>query len=76
MISDLGLPEMDGYDLIREIRGGLAISPEQLPAIALSGYASDDDRARSLANGFQLHLEKPLDISMLPDAIRRVINKN
>jgi PAS domain S-box-containing protein len=76
MISDLGLPEMDGYDLIREIRGGLAIPPEQLPAIALSGYASDEDRERSLANGFQLHLQKPLDISMLPDVIRSVIHKN
>lgn len=76
MISDLGLPEMDGYDLIREVRGGLDISPEQLPAIALSGYASEEDRERSLANGFQLHLQKPLDISTLPDAIRSVINKN
>jgi len=76
MISDLGLPEMDGYDLIREIRGGLSISPEQLPAIALSGYASDEDRERSLANGFQLHLQKPLDISALPNAIRSLITKN
>ena len=76
IISDLALPEMDGYDLIREIRGGLSIPPEQLPAIALSGYASDEDRARSIANGFQLHLQKPLDITTLPKTIRGVINKN
>ncbi|HYJ91595.1 MAG TPA: PAS domain S-box protein [Pyrinomonadaceae bacterium] len=76
MISDLGLPEMDGYDLIREIRDGLRLSPVDLPAVALSGYASDEDRQRSEASGFQLHLQKPLDIALLPRTIRNVIGKS
>jgi PAS domain S-box-containing protein len=76
MISDLGLPEIDGYDLIRQIRDNLRIAPNELPAVALSGYASDEDRNRSLAHGFQLHLQKPLDISTLPRTIRELIKRS
>jgi PAS domain S-box-containing protein len=76
VISDLGLPEMDGYDLIREIRGKLGIASADLPAIALSGYAAEEDRERSLANGFQLHLQKPLDITTLPRTIKDLLERN
>jgi len=75
MISDLGLPGMDGHDLIREIRGSLGIDADQLPAIALSGYAADDDRHRSLSNGFQMHLQKPLDVSTLASTIRKLLDQ-
>jgi PAS domain S-box-containing protein len=76
LISDLGMPEMDGYDLINFVRNELRRGPETLPAVALSGYASADDRERSLASGFQLHLAKPLEmttllaelVSLLPDS--------
>ncbi len=59
MISDIGLPGADGYELIRRVR---AIAPG-LPAIAVSGYARAEDRKRALAEGFQLHLTKPVDLS-------------
>lgn len=75
MISDLGLPEMDGHDLIRQIRVKLGLSAEDLPAIALSGYVSEEDRHRSLSNGFQLHLQKPLDISTLAGTIRDLLKR-
>jgi PAS domain S-box-containing protein len=75
MISDLGLPGMDGHDLIREIRGSLGIDADELPAIALSGYAADDDRHRSLSNGFQMHLQKPLDVSTLASTIRNLLDQ-
>jgi CheY-like chemotaxis protein len=75
MISDLGLPGMDGHDLIREVRGQLGIDADQLPAIALSGYVADDDRHRSLSNGFQMHLQKPLDISTLASTIRSLLDQ-
>jgi CheY-like chemotaxis protein len=65
LISDLGMPEMDGYDLINFVRNELRRGPETLPAVALSGYASADDRERSLASGFQLHLAKPLEMTTL-----------
>ena len=75
MISDLGLPGMDGHDLIREIRGPLGIDADQLPAIALSGYVAEDDRHRSLSNGFQMHLQKPLDVSTLAYTVRQLLDQ-
>jgi len=75
MISDLGLPGMDGNDLIREIRETLGLGPDKLPAIALSGYAAEDDRNRSLNNGFQIHLQKPLDVSNLASTIISLLGR-
>jgi CheY-like chemotaxis protein len=75
IISDLGLPGMDGFDLIREIRGKLGIDAERMPAIALSGYVAEDDRHRSLSNGFQLHLQKPLDVSTLANAVKSLLER-
>jgi CheY-like chemotaxis protein len=75
IISDLGLPGMNGFDLIREIRGKLGIDAERMPAIALSGYVAEDDRHRSLSDGFQLHLQKPLDVSTLAESVRSLLNR-
>ena len=60
IISDIGMPEVDGYTLITEIRA-LPLG-KNLPAIALSAYAGDVHRQRSLNVGFQEHLNKPVDI--------------
>lgn len=73
IISDLGLPGMDGFDLIREVRNELGLLPASLPAIALSGYVAEDDRHRSLSSGFQLHLQKPLDVSTLALTIKSLL---
>jgi len=75
MISDLGLPGMDGHDLIREIRQSLGIDEHALPAIALSGYVAENDRNRSLSNGFQMHIQKPLDITTLASIVKALIDK-
>jgi CheY-like chemotaxis protein len=75
VISDLGMPVIDGYDLMREIRGSLKLGPRELPAIALSGYASKGDRDRALASGFQMHLAKPFDVSFLPEMIRSLLTE-
>lgn len=56
LLSDIGLPEMDGYQLIRAIREDLASTPEVLPAIAVSAFARDEDRARSILYGFQAQI--------------------
>ena len=60
IISDIGMPEVDGYTLITEIRA--LPQGKNLPAIALSAYAGDVHRQRSLNVGFQEHLNKPVDI--------------
>jgi CheY-like chemotaxis protein len=66
---------MDGYDLIKTVRHDLGLRPENLPAIALSGYVAEDDRHRSLSSGYQLHLQKPLDISSLTPTILSLLEK-
>jgi signal transduction histidine kinase len=60
LICDIGMPEMDGFSLIRRVR---TLPPERggtIPAAALTAYARDEDRARILASGFQIHMPKPV----------------
>jgi PAS domain S-box-containing protein len=64
LVSDLAMPGEDGYDLIRRIRDA-GWTAERLPAIALSAYARDDDRRRAILAGYQAHLSKPPDVSLL-----------
>jgi PAS domain S-box-containing protein len=68
LVSDIGMPERDGYDLIRTIRA-LGRGAEKLPAVAVTAFASPDDRQRALAAGFQVHLAKPVDPHELTDVI-------
>jgi PAS domain S-box-containing protein len=65
LVSDIGLPDIDGYDLIRMIRDETAGDEPVVPAIALTAYASSEDRARALRAGFQDHLSKPIDLAEL-----------
>jgi CheY-like chemotaxis protein len=60
LISDIGIPRQDGFDLIRAIRA-LGHTAATLPAIALTAFARPEDRAQSMTAGFQLHLAKPVD---------------
>ncbi|MGF1633244.1 MAG: response regulator [Phycisphaerae bacterium] len=64
VISDLGLPDMSGYELMREIR-----SRRDLPGIALSGFGTDKDVSESLAAGFNSHLTKPVNLKELDEAL-------
>jgi len=69
LLSDIGMPDMDGYMLMRQIR---AMPPEQggqILAIALTAYAGEIDRQQALAAGFQHHLAKPVE----PDELVKVI---
>ncbi|MBC1220982.1 type II toxin-antitoxin system ParD family antitoxin [Nostoc sp. UCD121] len=61
LISDLGMPEEDGYSLIRRIRALPVEKGGRMPAIALSAYAKEEDRRRALLTGFQMYLSKPFD---------------
>jgi signal transduction histidine kinase/CheY-like chemotaxis protein len=65
LISDIGMPEEDGYSLMRRVRTLAAAKGWNLPAIALTAFAREEERAQALAAGFQLHLPKPIDPSDL-----------
>ncbi|MEP0919537.1 ATP-binding protein [Leptolyngbya sp. DQ-M1] len=67
LLADIGMPREDGYSLIRQIRA-LEVGG-QIPAIALTAYASDRERPLSIQAGFQLHLTKPIDSVQLANAI-------
>jgi PAS domain S-box-containing protein len=64
LVCDIGMPKIDGYQLIRTLR---AEEPrgERIPALALTAFARADDRKRSLVAGFQAHLAKPFDVGEL-----------
>jgi DNA-binding response OmpR family regulator len=66
LLSDLGLPDGSGVDLIRTLRG----RGDYTVAIALSGYGQEEDVRASLAAGFTAHLTKPLDPERLLNTIR------
>jgi PAS domain S-box-containing protein len=77
VVSDIGMPDEDGYSLIRKIR---QLSPAQhgaIPAIALTAYARAEDRVRAIAAGFQMHVVKPVEpielITMVASAAGRRI---
>ncbi|MBC7932466.1 MAG: response regulator, partial [Rubrivivax sp.] len=69
IISDISMPETDGYALLAELRRMPGL--EAVPAIAFTGHAMDEDRERSLAAGFAVHLPKPVD----PDELLRVVRQ-
>ncbi len=69
LISDIGMPHEDGYELIRRVR---ALSPESggsIPAIALTAYARTEDRVQALRAGYQMHITKPVDLAELMIAV-------
>ncbi|HEX2861955.1 MAG TPA: PAS domain S-box protein, partial [Lacunisphaera sp.] len=70
IISDVGLPDRNGYELMTELR---ALRP-QLAGIALSGYGMEQDLNRSRAAGFSSHLVKPVTIGMIEDAIAHLVS--
>ena len=70
-VSDIAMPEQDGFDFLRAVRRH---SPE-LPVIALTAFASDRDRQRVLAAGFQGFLSKPVEAMRLYDALRRAVRQ-
>ena len=61
MISDIGLPEVDGYELLRRIREDERQTGRKTPAVALTAFARIEDRVKALAAGYQMHVAKPVE---------------
>ena len=72
LISDIAMPEVDGYELIKKTRA--MPSTKKIKAIALSAYASEQDQQKSLAAGFDCHVNKPLDITNFVDVVTQLVN--
>ena len=69
MVSDIGMPGQDGYDLIRQLRQRPRDHGSTTPGIALTAYAGVDNERRALSAGYQMHLAKPIKPSVLTQAI-------
>ncbi|MBD1938377.1 PAS domain S-box protein [Microcoleus sp. FACHB-68] len=72
LVSDIGMPEEDGYSLIRKVRALAADRGGKIPAVALTAYAMEEDRRRVLEAGFQQHLAKPVDTDELIQVVARL----
>src|SRR5436309_6433823 len=72
MISDVGMPRGNGYDLIRRVRHLPADAGGRTPAIACTGYTRAEDRARAMHAGFDAVVPKPVDLDELVDTIVHV----
>jgi CheY-like chemotaxis protein len=75
LVSDIEMPGLDGYTLVRQIR---ALAPDEgskTPAVALSAYNLPEDRVRSLRAGFNLHVSKPVDPTELVAIVARLAGR-
>jgi CheY-like chemotaxis protein len=65
LISDIGMPDADGYELIKRVRALPVESASKVPAIALTAYARAEDRMQALRSGYQMHVPKPVELAEL-----------
>jgi CheY-like chemotaxis protein/two-component sensor histidine kinase len=75
LLSDIGMPQIDGYMLLRQIRKWLPEQGGQIPAIALTAYAGEIDQNQAIAAGFQKHIPKPADAAQLAQAIAQLLGR-
>jgi len=75
LISDIGMPDADGYELIRMVRELPAEGGGGVPAIALTAYARAEDRLRVLRSGYQMHVPKPVEMAELLAVIASLVRR-
>jgi signal transduction histidine kinase/ActR/RegA family two-component response regulator len=72
IVSDIGMPHEDGYALIRSVRTLASDEKKNIPAIALTAFARNEDRTRALVEGFNLHMAKPVEPTALVNAVAQL----
>ena len=75
LVADLGMPLMDGFELIQQLRTSSVGPARDIPAAALTAYARSEDRARALKSGFEMHLAKPIDPVELIAAVKALARR-
>jgi CheY-like chemotaxis protein len=75
LVSDIAMPDRDGYELIRYVRSLAETAGGKVPALALTAFARTEDRSRALMAGFQMHAAKPVEpaelVAMVASLARR-----
>jgi PAS domain S-box-containing protein len=75
LVADLGMPVMDGFELIQQLRTSRNTAARGIPAAALTAYARSEDRAKALKSGFEMHLAKPIDPAELISAVKALARR-
>ncbi len=75
IVSDIGMPEIDGYQFMREVRNLPVHNGGQTPAVALTAFNGVKDRTKAIDAGFQRHLTKPVELQVLIDTIVSVAGR-
>jgi len=76
LISDIGMPEQDGYDLIRRVRDLAPADGGRVPAMALTAFAREEDRLRAIEAGFQVHAIKPVQPAELAAGVAKLAGRD
>ncbi|WP_242729170.1 ATP-binding protein [Microcoleus vaginatus] len=74
LVSDIGMPVEDGYSLISKVRSSESDNIKRLPAVALTAYASEEDRDQALATGYNEHLTKPIEPALFATVLAKLTN--
>jgi CheY-like chemotaxis protein len=75
LVSDIAMPEEDGYSLIAKVRLLEKDAGEAIPAVAITAYAKEEDRTRALSSGYQIYLAKPIELSELVSVVAKAARK-
>jgi CheY-like chemotaxis protein len=75
LVADVGMPVMDGFELIERLRRADDLAVRDVPAAALTAYARTEDRAKALQSGFEMHLAKPIDPAELVAAVKALARR-
>jgi CheY-like chemotaxis protein/anti-sigma regulatory factor (Ser/Thr protein kinase) len=75
LVSDIGMPETDGYELIRRVRALAVEDGGKTPAVALTAYARSEDRLRALMAGYQMHVPKPVELAELIAVVASLVKR-
>ena len=76
LVVDLGMPEMDGFEFISQLRASSDPATRDIPAAALTAFARSDDRTKALQSGFEMHLAKPVDPGELVASIKTLVRRS
>ena len=75
LVSDIGMPDEDGYAFIRRVRSLGAHGVADIPAVALTAYCQPEDQRRALMAGFQMFVPKPVQLTELADVVRTLAER-
>jgi CheY-like chemotaxis protein len=75
IVSDVGMPEEDGYSFMKRMRAWARESGAWIPAVALTAYARAEDRMKALASGYQIHVPKPVEPAELVTVVASLVER-